>query len=133
MYSDASSTGFGGFSVQVMGQISHGMSSQEKSLKSSTWRELAAVARLLDSMQKFLSYNSVKWFTGSQSVASVVSKASMKPELQSLAMYIFNICVEKHISIEMEWIPRTLNEKADYLSRIVDYDDWGIHPLLLRI
>ena len=25
MYSDASSTGYGGFSVQVMGQISHGM------------------------------------------------------------------------------------------------------------
>ena len=132
MYSDASSTGYGGFSVQVMGQISHGMWSQEESLKSSTWRELAAVARVLDSMQKFLSYNSVKWFTDSQSVASVVSKGSMKPELQSLAMYIFNICVEKHISIEMEWIPRTLNDKADYLSRIVDYDDWGIHPLLFR-
>ena len=122
MYSDASSTGYGGFSVQVMGQISHGMWSQEKSLKNSTWRELAAVARVLDSMQKFLSYNSVKWFTNSQSVVSVVSKGSMKPELQSLVMYIFNLCVEKHISIEMEWIPCTLNEKADYLSRIVDYD-----------
>ena len=43
MYSDASSTGYGGFNVQVMGQISHGMSSLEQSLKSSTWRELAAV------------------------------------------------------------------------------------------
>ena len=25
----------------------------------------------------------------------------------------------------MEWIPRNLNEKADYYSKIVDYDDWS--------
>ncbi|XP_033731731.1 uncharacterized protein LOC117321407 [Pecten maximus] len=26
----------------------------------------------------------------------------------------------------MAWIPRTKNKKADYLSKIVDPDDWGI-------
>lgn len=25
-----------------------------------------------------------------------------------------------------EWIPREMNDQADYLSRIVDFDDWGI-------
>jgi len=25
----------------------------------------------------------------------------------------------------MEWIPRSDNEVADYLSKIVDFDDWG--------
>ena len=28
----------------------------------------------------------------------------------------------------MEWIPHSLNDKADYISRIRDYDDWKINP-----
>ena len=28
--------------------------------------------------------------------------------------------------LEPEWIPRDHNQIADYLSRIVDYDDWGL-------
>lgn len=28
--------------------------------------------------------------------------------------------------MEPEWIPRDQNRIADYLSRIVDFDDWGI-------
>ena len=35
------------------------------------------------------------------------------------------------IYLEMEWIPRTENEKSDYLSRILDFDDWGISFVLL--
>ena len=30
------------------------------------------------------------------------------------------------ISIEPEWVPREENQLAAYLSRIVDYDDWGL-------
>ena len=26
----------------------------------------------------------------------------------------------------MEWIPRSTNDRADFLSRIVDYDDWRV-------
>ena len=29
--------------------------------------------------------------------------------------------------IEPEWVPREENQLADYLSRVVDYDDWGIN------
>ena len=28
----------------------------------------------------------------------------------------------------MEWIPRSLNEKADYISRIKEFDDWMVNP-----
>ena len=27
----------------------------------------------------------------------------------------------------MEWIPCSLNEKSDYVSRILDFDDWSIN------
>ena len=29
----------------------------------------------------------------------------------------------------MEWIPRSRNDQADFLSRIFDSDDWGLSPL----
>ncbi|CAH3166025.1 unnamed protein product, partial [Porites lobata] len=28
--------------------------------------------------------------------------------------------------LEVQWIPRTENEKADYISRLIDFDDWQI-------
>jgi hypothetical protein len=30
------------------------------------------------------------------------------------------------VQLELEWIPRNLNSYADELSKIFDYDDWGI-------
>ena len=30
------------------------------------------------------------------------------------------------------WIPRTENERADYISRLVDFDDWQITPDLFQ-
>lgn len=32
--------------------------------------------------------------------------------------------------LEPEWIPRTQNEQADSLSCTIDYNDWGVDPLL---
>ena len=52
---------------------------------------------------------------------------SKKPHLQEGAMCIlFQIYLQHSIKLEMEWIPRTENEVADYISRIVDSDDWHI-------
>ena len=36
------------------------------------------------------------------------------------------------IELEMEWLPRCENERADYISRIVDFDDWSLNPVLFR-
>ena len=32
----------------------------------------------------------------------------------------------------MQWITRTENERADYISRLVDFDDWQITPDLFQ-
>lgn len=82
--------------------------------------------RVLRSFVQFLKGENIKWFTDNANVVSIVQKGSMKNNLQDLAMNIFQICLEYKISIEIEWIPRELNEQADYLSRTVDFDDWGI-------
>ena len=47
----------------------------------------------------------------------------MKEHLHTLALDIFHTIKENNIDIEVEWIPCTQNERTDYSSKIVDYDD----------
>ena len=47
-------------------------------------------------------------------------------------MSIFELCWKHGIRLEMAWILRSLNDRADYVSRIVDFDDWGVQPFLFR-
>ena len=68
----------------------------------------------------------VKWFTDSQTAARIIEVGSMKLDLHRLAIKIFQFCAERSIRLEVQWIPRTENEKADYISRLVDFDDWQI-------
>ena len=41
-------------------------------------------------------------------------------------MVIFNYCRQHTISLDVQWIPREENQVADGISRIIDFDDWGI-------
>ena len=52
----------------------------------------------------------------------------MKLDLHRLAVKIFQFCAEHNIRLEVQWIPRKENEKADYISRLIDFDDWQITP-----
>ena len=69
---------------------------------------------------------SVRWYSDNQGVTSIAKKGSMKNELQDIVPGISKICMQKSITLDLEWVPRSDNEWADYLSRIVDYADWGI-------
>ena len=64
----------------------------------------------------------------SQSVAKIVEVGGMKLDLHRLAVKIFQLCAEQNIRLEVQWIPRTESEKADYISRLIDFDDWQITP-----
>ena len=76
-----------------------------------------------------LSGLTVKWLTDNQNVPRILSSGSSKRHWQSETLSIFNICCNRGISIEMEWIPRSQNDQADFLSRVYDADDWGLSPL----
>ena len=91
----------------------------------STWRALHCVSFASKSFA-YLSGFSVKWFTDNQAVPLIVDSGSMKQHLHQLAVDIFHTAKENNIEIEAEWIPHSLNEKADYLSKIVDCDDWTV-------
>ena len=50
----------------------------------------------------------------------------MKVDLHQLALSIFKIALRYSIDLQIDWIPRSLNQHADSISRIVDFDDWGV-------
>lgn len=126
VYSDASDIGYGGYCVEMGREFASGQWRHDEAEKSSTWRELVAVLRVLISIKNELKDKRIKWFTDNQNVVSIVQKGSMKKELQEIALQIFSLCSKSNIIIELEWIPRSKNEQADYMSRLIDYDDWGV-------
>lgn len=95
--------------------------------KSSTWRELEAVRRVLYSNKRYLFGKKVKVFSDNKNIKTILKAGSMKKDLQAIAMQIYEFCVENAIVLIAEWIPRELNGRADYLSRCFDCDDWEIN------
>jgi hypothetical protein len=57
----------------------------------------------------------IKWFTDNQNVVSIVSNGSTKTVLQELALDIFSACLKFNVNIDMVSIPRSENDRADYL------------------
>ena len=72
----------------------------------------------------------IQWFTDNQNVVTIVLHGSRKSSLHQEALEIFATCVKGGIRLEPEWISREENLLADYLSRLVDLDDWMLNPLI---
>lgn len=72
----------------------------------------------------------VRWFKDNQNVAHIFSVGSKKPHIHALLLKVFSLSVQNNTRLEPKWIPRDLNERADYLSRIVDHDDWLLNPVV---
>jgi len=69
---------------------------------------------------------SLKWHTDNQNCLTILKSGSMKKNLQSIAFSIFTLCMQECISIDIQWIPRSENTRADYLSKMIDHEDWGV-------
>ena len=42
------------------------------------------------------------------------------------------MCAQNSIDLEVQWVPRSLNTTADSLSKVFDYDDWGVSIAFFR-
>ena len=126
IYSDASNVAAGAYSVELENKLFHRMWEKSEISESSTWRELKAIELALSSFKEAFESKVIKWFTDNQNCVKIVRSGSMNEKLQCIALSIFSICIEKCISIDIQWIPRTQNATADYLSKIIDHEDWGV-------
>ena len=100
------------------------MWSENERGQSSTWRELSVIEFTLQSFASVWEGSHVEWFTDSRVAARTVEVGSMKLGLYEMARRIFDICMRSGIRLEVQWIPRTSNQQADYKSRLIDTDDW---------
>ena len=66
VFSDASSTGNGGYTVELGPEFSQGQWSADELVLSSTWRELKEVFNVLQSYANKLKGHAVKWFSDNQ-------------------------------------------------------------------
>jgi len=87
---------------------------------------LSAIEFAIDSFLPLIKGSYVKWFSDSQTACKIIQVGSMKKELHVMAIRIFQVCTNNDIQLEIQWIPRSELEKADYISRLIDIDDWQI-------
>lgn len=132
VYTDASGTGFGGYIVEYEESEVIGSWKPDEQVKSSTWRELEAVYRMLMSKLNYLKGQKVLWRTDNQNVVHILCKGSVKSDLQTIAINIADICTREEIQLSPQWIPRTDNVKADLFSKTSDCDDWEIKEYIFN-
>ena len=125
-FSDARATGCGAVISLDSQNVCHKHWDSSEASKSSTWRDFAAIDFAIGSFSSVLENPNLKWYTDSQAAAKIVDVGSMKPDLHKLAINVFGACLRSKIKLEIQWIPRTKNEKADFISRFIDVDDWQI-------
>ena len=63
--------------------------------------------------------------------AVIVKVGSMKFDLQLLVVKMYSNCLVHGIDLYIDWIPRTENSQADFISKIRECIDWQITAELL--
>ena len=79
----------------------------------------------LKSLKSLIQGKVVILYTDSKNASIIASKGSTSLSLQRHALEIFQFCAV-NVWIEFEWVPRSLNEYADSLSRVIDFEDWSV-------
>lgn len=94
--------------------------------ESSALRELYAVYATLFSFRNVIVGHRICVYTDSSAVAVICRKGSMQPNLQEFALQIRTLVKSVGVDLQVRWVPRFLNEEADFFSKHKDWDDWGI-------
>ena len=123
-FSDASESGWGGFTAQVGGKVAVGSWSWEEMGRSSTFCELRATRRVLESLAPHLKGSEVLHRTVNKNTEVILSVGSRKADLHNEAVSIYKLCQAYDIRLTVEWVSRDYNVVADELSQIEDANDY---------
>ena len=64
--------------------------------------------------------------TDNQNVERIISNGSRVPSLQAEAVAIYELCMQHFVRFSVQWIPRDMIQRADYLSKFVCRDDYRL-------
>ena len=125
VYSEASDVACG---VHILGKdvCAHRMFTNAERTQSSTYRELAAILFVLNALRPFFPVPALNGLPTTKRRLELCRLVVYIFDLHLLASDIFSFCYNYGINLEIDWVPRSLNDKADYLSKIVDFDDWEV-------
>ena len=122
LYTDASSTGCGGFVANMADSHFFFEFDQLDRDGSSTLRELKCLQIFLHTCRLPIADKALIWHTDSLNCVRIMEKGSMKKVLQKLRIKILNSCVALNCSIYPIWVPRAGNKVADALSKLEIYN-----------
>ena len=131
MFSGASSTGCGTF-IQGSSLFCHRNWSTEESQKSSTWRELFAIKFSLNAFDGQLVGRRVRCFNDNQIIVRIAVVGSMVKDLHDIALDVFLLASQRNIQLDVNWLLREQNSQADFVSKIIDFDDYSVNVEVFR-
>ena len=83
------------------------------------WKELKTILLALREFSHKFAHASVRIHTDSMVCAFILDAGRSKvPRLNNLVRSIATTCFEFDIELQVLWVPRGLNERADYLSKL---------------
>ena len=126
IHSDASGYAIAGILDFKTPQICHRMLTEIEKESSSTFRELLAIQHAVEVFAPSLKHQDVLVCSDFSSAVSIIEKGSTKHQLQNIALRVFSLCIDNQIRLKIQWLPRGQNMTADFLSKVYDFDDWGI-------
>ena len=129
VFSDASATGVGAILNE---KVCYRNLKQLERGESSTFRELLAIKYAIDSFDVLLGGKTILWHTDNIGTAIIVRVGSNRDILQELANGIYLACKKKDVKLTVTWISRDQNEKADKVSKTIDYDDWLVRTSFVQ-
>ena len=118
--------GLGGFVLSKGSEVARGdWPSESLDIRASTtWRELRAIALVLDSLSNELKSRSCIHLSDNKAAVHIVKYGRRKPHLQQEALQNHKACRRCNNKLYPEWVHREENELADYYSKLQDEDDW---------
>ena len=101
---DASSSVWGGYCVQIKGQVAMGAWTPDEANQSSTWRELRGTHLVLSSFAQQLQGKEVRHRTDNKNVESVLQIGSPSKLIHDEVIAIFKLCQKWTIRLYPEWV-----------------------------
>ena len=104
-------------------QYAHEYLTEEDAGTSSTYRELLGVLRVLRALMHLCEGKFVVFQVDAVNRLEIVNRGSAKLHINVVARKLFWLCVERDITLSVEWVPRELNSLADEISKFLMPND----------
>ncbi len=112
--------------MQGVIEYAHEYFPEEECGTSSTHRELLGVLRCLRAMLQVCAVKIAVFQLDARNLLGMVNRGSPRLNTNEMARDLFWLCVERDITIKLEWVPREDNALADEMSKLLIPRDWMV-------